>query len=138
EAMADYYNPKPPYQPGVQGHRYQGGGVSSPSSYSSGSDTQYTNWDQALDLSGDVPSELIVFVTDGDTTAVDSDQPGDPFSTGDAYPDVRYQMDRSSEARDLAVQRAVEEANAAKGAGTRSLTVAVGSAFGSPGSGERF
>ena len=52
--------------------------------------TQYTNWDQSLDQAGAQPSDLVVYVTDGDPTAVDSDQPGDPFYVaGKDPPDVR-------------------------------------------------
>ncbi|WCO69099.1 hypothetical protein PO878_10215 [Iamia majanohamensis] len=130
QALDAYYHPKPPLQPGVTGHRYSGGDPQSESSYRTGSDPQYTNWDQALDLAGDEPDELVVFLTDGEPTALDSDQPGDPFhSAGQDPPDVRYGTDGSSAARDLTLDRAVEEANAAKLGGARVLAVGAGSAF---------
>ncbi|MFM2077024.1 MAG: hypothetical protein RJA49_914, partial [Actinomycetota bacterium] len=129
-AVDKYYNPKPPLQPGVNVYEFRGGNVNSTSSYRQGSSssTQYTNWDQALDQAGRKPANLIVFITDGDPTAVDSDQAGDPFRVaGQDPPNVRYNMS-SGDAQALALNRAVEEADAAKTSGSRILTVGVGSA----------
>lgn len=129
-AINKYYNPKPPIQSGVTPYEFRGGNVNSTSSYRAGStsSTQYTNWDQALDQAGRSPSDLIVFITDGDPTAVDSDQPGDPFYVaGKQPPNVRFNMS-SGAAQTLALNRAVEEADAAKTGGSRILAVGVGNA----------
>lgn len=130
EAIDKYYNPKPPLQPGVTAYEFRGGDVNSTSSYRAGStsQTQYTNWDQALDQAGRQPADLIVFITDGDPTAVDSDQAGDPFYVvGKDPPNVRFNMS-SGAAQTLALNRAVEEADAAKTSGSRILSVGVGNA----------
>jgi uncharacterized repeat protein (TIGR01451 family) len=131
-ALSDYYNPKPPLQPGESGHRYKGSGsVSSTGSYQNGSDPQYTNWDQALHLSRGDATNLIVFVTDGEPSAMDADQPGDPFyKAGQNPPNVLYGLDSGS-AINAALDRAVQEANVAKSQGTRIMAIGVGSAFGS-------
>ena len=129
-AINKYYNPKPPIQSGVTPYEFRGGNVNSTSSYRVGSNssTQYTNWDQALDQAGRAAADLIVFITDGDPTAVDSDQPGDPFYVaGKQPPNVRYNMS-SGAAQTLALNRAVEEADAAKTNGSRILAVGVGNA----------
>jgi uncharacterized repeat protein (TIGR01451 family) len=130
-AINKYYNPKPPIQSGVTPYEFRSGNVNSTSSYRVGStsNTQYTNWDQALDQAGRGPADLIVFITDGDPTAVDSDQPGDPFYvSGRQPPNVRYNMSNGA-AQNLALDRAVEEADAAKTNGSRILAVGVGSAI---------
>ena len=77
------------------------------------------------------PPELVVFVTDGDPTAYDFDQAGDPFPPPAV--DVAYGTDGSSEAAQVTLDRAVEEANAIKAGGTRMLAVGVGSALEQPG-----
>jgi len=134
-ALASYYNPKPPIAPPTTAARqYNGtGSISSTSSFGSidNSQTQWTNWDQALARARTVPSSLIVFVTDGDPTAFDLNQPGDAFNppgTTVAYNTFRGQGTGPS------VDRAVVEANAAKTAGTRILAVGVGPAVGNPSS----
>ena len=127
-ALKDYYNPIPPLQPGVKAYAWNGGPVNSTSSYKSTTSTQYTNWDQSLDQAGRVASDLVVYVTDGDPTAADSDQPGDPFYVaGKDPPNVRVGLD-SGAGLQLALDRGVEEANQVKAAGTRMLAVGVGSA----------
>jgi LPXTG-motif cell wall-anchored protein len=128
EAITGYYHPKPPRPPGVSFHQYRGAGdPQSPSSWVSGSSDQYTNWDQSLDQAGTGPSELVVFVTDGDPTAYDFNEPGDPFDPGPP-PDVGYSTDREPAAT-VTLDRAVAEAEAIKTTGTRMLTVGVGSAL---------
>ncbi len=128
-ALKAYYNPIPPLQPGVTGHAWNGRTpVTSASNYSNSTAAQYTNWDQSLDLADAQHSDLVVYVTDGDPTAVDSDQPGDPFFVpGKDPPNVRVGMSNGAGLQ-LALDRAVEEANTLKGAGTRMLAVGVGSA----------
>ena len=132
-ALKAYYNPIPPLQPGVRAHAWNGRiPVGSASNYSNSTATQYTNWDQSLDQAGRQPSDLVVYVTDGDPTAVDSDQPGDPFFVpGKDPPDVRVGMS-SGAGLQLALDRAVEEANGLKAAGTRMLAVGVGAAVTQP------
>ena len=129
-AVNKYYNPKPPIQSGVTPYEFRSGNVNSTSSYRQGStsSTQYTNWDQALHQVKQSTADLVVFITDGDPTAVDSDQPGDPFYVaGRNPPNVRYNMS-SGAAQTLALNRAVEEADQIKTAGSRILTVGVGNA----------
>jgi hypothetical protein len=136
-AIIRYYNPRPPRPSSVNIYRYDGNG--NPQSSSNwrlqNGDTQYTNWDQSLDQANDQPAELIVYVTDGDPTAYDFNQPGDPFDPGPP-PDVGVGTDQD-QARQVTIDRAVEEANQAKTAGSRVLAVGVGSALTSPASRDR-
>ena len=66
----------------------------------------------------------MVFVTDGDPTGYDFDQPTDPFRPQD----VAVNTNRGS-ANQLTMDRAVEEANQIKDGDTRVLAVGVGSAL---------
>ena len=128
DALTAYYNPIPPLQAGVSAYAWRGGSVTNPDNYQRTTSTQYTNWDQSIDQAGAQPSDLVVYVTDGDPTAVDSDQPGDPFYVaGKNPPNVRVGMD-SGAALQLSLDRAIQEANQVKSAGTRMLAVGVGSA----------
>ena len=70
------------------------------------------------------PVELVVYITDGDPTAYDFGQPGDPILA----PNVAFNTARGS-ATATTIDRAVEEANVIKNAGTRMLAVGVGSAL---------
>ena len=130
QAMIDYYNPQPPRQPGVRSFVYNGGPIDAESSYTEDpdpADRRFTNWDQALDLSNDTPDDLIVFVTDGTPTAGDLDKAGDPFYVaGQDPPNVRFAVGLPPTAT---LGRTTEEANEAKGNGTRILAVGVGTAF---------
>ena len=82
------------------------------------------------------PIELVVYVTDGDPTAYDFNQPGDPFDPGPP-PDVAISTDRDLAAQ-TTLDRAVQEANRIKSSGTRMLAVGVGSAVtGNPASRSR-
>src|SRR5262245_42906921 len=40
QAIASYYNPKPPFPSGVNGHEFLGGSVTNPANFRAGSDTQ--------------------------------------------------------------------------------------------------
>ncbi len=126
EALQRYYNPIPPRPGNVNIYSYRGSG--SPSSSTSftaaNSSTQYTNWDQSLNRAGTQGAELLVYVTDGDPTGYDFDQPGDPFRPQD----VAVNTNRGS-ADQLTIDRAVEEANQIKRGDTRVLAVGVGSAL---------
>ncbi len=124
KAVDRYYNPKPPLG-GIPAQEYRGGDVFSASSWRSGSSDQYTNWDRSLDQANDIPSELVVYITDGDPTAYDFQGGRDPF----VAPTVGYKTDGSSQARTESINRAIGEANAVKGAGARMLAVGVGSAL---------
>ncbi len=128
DALAGYYNPKPPRPNGVNFYEYRGSG--SPSSAgsfqlnNSSSNNQYTNWDQSLHQTGSgTPPKLVVFVTDGDPTAYDF-EPTDPI----APPAVAFNTNRG-QADQTTLDRAVVEANLIKSAGTRMLTVGVGAAL---------
>jgi hypothetical protein len=132
-ALAGYYNPKPPRPGNVNFYRYNGSGSpSSGNSFSlnnSTSNNQYTNWDQGLHQAGTgTLPELVVFVTDGDPTAYDFEAV-DPIKP----PHVAFNTG-SGPAATLTLDRAVVEANAIKNAGTRMLTVGVGEALGNPAS----
>lgn len=132
EALDDYYNPKPPRPGNVNIYSYDGSGNAQSSSNwrsSNGSD-MYTNWDQSLDQAGDsqpLPIELVLYVTDGDPTAYDFNQPGDPFDAGPP-PDVGVNTDRG-DASQHTMSRAIAEANLIKSGGARMLAVGVGSAL---------
>ena len=67
-----------------------------------------------------------MYVTDGDPTAFDFNQPGDPFDAGPP-PDVAISTDSGSAAQ-TTLDRAVQEANRIKASGTRMLAVGVGNA----------
>ena len=70
-----------------------------------------------------------MYITDGDPTAYDFNQPGDPFDAGPP-PDVAMNTDRG-DAKQVTIDRAVEEANQIK-AGlfkSRMLAIGVGSAI---------
>ncbi len=99
EALNDYYDPLPPRPAGVEIKSYNSGNPLSSGSYSSEqqSSTQYTNWDGSLNQANDTTPEMVVYVTDGDPTAFDFDQAGDPFSAGPP-PDVAVRTDRSTAA----------------------------------------
>ena len=129
-ALNGYYNPIPPRPSGVNIYSYNSGNPLSSSSYGlSNSSNQYTNWDQSLDQAGDgAPPDLVVYVTDGDPTAFDFNQAGDPFDPGPP-PDVAVRTDRSAQAQEVTVDRAIQEANQIKTAGTRMLAIGVGSAL---------
>ncbi|HYN31494.1 MAG TPA: hypothetical protein VES40_02620, partial [Ilumatobacteraceae bacterium] len=130
-AINKYYNPKPPRPLGVNIYNYRGSGspLSTGSWSSANSSNQYTNWDQSLRQAGETPSELVLYITDGDPTSYDFDQPGDPFRAGP--PDVGVNTYRG-DARATTLDRAVQEANQIKSAGTRMLAVGVGSALSNP------
>jgi len=134
-AINEYYNPKPPRPPGVSIRSYDGSGdPQSPGNWNSANNSnQYTNWDQSLDQAGEtqtLPTELVVYITDGDPTAYDFDQLGDPFDAGPP-PDVGVNTYRGG-ARTTTLDRAVQEANQLKTAGARMLAVGVGAALGNP------
>ena len=88
-AINGYYNPQPPRPSDVNIYSTTAPATRlSSGSYSlSNSQIQYTNWDQSLDQAGQTTPELVVYVTDGDPTAFDFNQPGDPFDPGPP-PDV--------------------------------------------------
>ena len=96
-----------------------------PASSNQNNRNQYTNWDGALDQANDTKPRLIVFITDGDPTAVNLDQDrGSPQGLG-------YNTFRGDGSR-RTVNRAIEEANTAKTNGTRILTVGVGNGLSTP------
>lgn len=116
-ALNRYYNPKPPRPSNVTIHTYDGSG--NPQSANNwrvdNGSIQYTNWDAGLAQAGQpqtLPTELVLYITDGDPTAYDFDQAGDPFDPGPP-PDVGMNTDRD-DARATTLDRAVEEANQLK------------------------
>jgi len=140
DAIRAYYNPTPPRPASVSIYRYDGrGDPQSRNNWDPSTRAVYTNWDQSLDQAGEPqarPTELILYVTDGDPTAYDFNQSGDPFDDGPP-PDVGIRTDRD-DAKATTLDRAIEEANQAKSAGARILAVGVGAAVtGSPSSRQR-
>ena len=127
-----YYNPKPPRPSNVTIHKYDGSGNPQSSNnwrVDNGSN-QYTNWDASLGQAGEpqtLPVELVLYITDGDPTAYDFNQVGDPFDPGPPS-DVGMNTDRG-DAKATTLDRAVEEANRLKSAGARMLAVGVGAAL---------
>ena len=113
-ALLGYYNPRPPVNPPTAWEYDGSGPVSDANNWNSGGADQFSNWDAAFDLASSDPSELIVVIDDGDPDAFNLDQPGDPVS-GVGYNTFR------SDAEDVTVNRAIEEANAVKAAGSRVL-----------------
>ncbi len=139
-AINGYYNPKPPRPSNVNIFSYNGSGnpQSSNNWRAANSSNQFTNWDQSLDQAGEIqpePVELVVYVTDGDPTAYDFNQAGDPFDAGPP-PDVGVNTNRGS-ANSLTLDRAVDESNLLQAANTRILAVGVGSALDNPNSQSR-
>ena len=86
-----------------------------------------TNWDDALDEATQINATagvapVVLFLTDGDPTAYNRDQPGDPFfGTVDV-----------SGTTPTAVNRAIEEATELKAQGSHLIAVAVGPALTDP------
>lgn len=138
QAINGYYNPQPPRPSNVNIQSYDGSGnpLSTSNYRLSNSSIQYTNWDAWLDQAAQTTPELVVYVTDGDPTAFDFNHPGDPFDAGPP-PDVAVNTDRSTEAAQVTLDRAVEEANRIKSNGTRMLTIGVGSALNNAASQQR-
>lgn len=136
ESLQRYYNPLPPRPANRAIYQYRSGPVQQAGSYrASSSSTQYTNWDGALHQVRDDAGELVVFVTDGDPTAFDLDQPGDPFD-GSTPPDVAVHGGGGAVAQS-GLDRAVTEANAVKATGARVLAIGVGGALSSAASQSR-
>ena len=128
DAVSAYYSPKPP-QPAAQvWYKYLGGDPTNGRNFRRQSSDQYTNWDQSLKQAGDTPSELVVYITDGQPSAYDLDKPTDPFTTPPAR--VAWGTDKN-QANQVTLDRAIEEANVVKSANTRMLVVGVGKATGS-------
>lgn len=134
DALNGYYNPIPPAPAGRNFRQYNGtGNPQSTGSWGNPntSSNQYTNWDQALHQA-QTAADLVVFVTDGDPTAYDLDQPGDPFGGVS----IGYNTNRGQAAAPT-IDRAIDEANVVKSADTRMLAIGVGSALNSPASQQR-
>lgn len=133
EAVTGYYNPRPPQPSGSTIYSYTGGDPLSSGSYrqNNGQD-QYTNWDASLGQAAEDTGELVVYVTDGDPTSFNFDQPDDPFTDAD----VAIQTN-SGAADQVTLDRAVEASNGIKSSGSRVLAVGVGAALDNPDSVER-
>lgn len=130
DAVVGYYNPRPPRPNGVNLYAYDGSGslTSSNNWNQRNNNNQYTNWDQAFEVAAPAqaqPVELTLMITDGDPTAYDFDQAGDPFDAGPP-PDVGFGTQNAVVTE--ALDRAVEGANAVKSGGSRILAIGVGAA----------
>lgn len=129
DAIDRYYNPLPPQPGDVEIKRFNSGNPQQSGSWvASNSSTQYTNWDQSLRQTAADAGDLVVYITDGDPTAYDFTEPGDPFSPGPP-PDVGVGTDRTSTVAGITLDRAVTRANAVKLTGARILAVGVGEAL---------
>ena len=128
DAVAKYYNPRPPRPSTSDMYQYDGSGNPASSGnwsrQNNASNDQYTNWQQALKLTATDAGELTVFITDGDPTAYDFDQPGDPFRPQD----TGFRTDRD-QAFQQTLNRSVQAANAVKATGSRVLAIGVGEAL---------
>ncbi len=122
-ALAGYYNPRPPVS-SASTWEYLQRNWGDDDRWSTRDSDQYTNWDAALDQANDGQQQLVVFITDGDPTALQLDRQGEdaPKTVGG----TGWNTFRSQGA-DRTVNRAIEEANAAKAQGSRVLAVGVGS-----------
>ncbi|WP_162564257.1 MULTISPECIES: vWA domain-containing protein [Microbacterium] len=126
DAVAGYYNPIPPRPSGSTIHRFNGGSISNPASYTtSNSSNQYTNWQQVLDDTSADAGDYVIFITDGDPTAYDFGEAGDPFPA----PDVAVGTDRTAASAAETLDRAVTSANVVKASGARVLALGVGEAL---------
>lgn len=124
--IADYYDPRPPVPTGTW--EYDGGGDwRSPGNWSKKQETQWTNWDAGLEAmrKESKKPDLAIFVTDGDPTAFNLDQAGDPHG-GAGSDHIGFNTDRG-DAKSETLRRAIEEANKLKDDGVRVLVVGVGS-----------
>ena len=125
-AVAGYYNPIPPRPSNAVIHRFNGGSITSQGSYTtSNSSNQYTNWQQVLGDTASDAGDYVIFITDGDPTAYDFDQAGDPFPA----PDVAVGTDRTTASSAETLDRAVTSANEVKSEGARVLALGVGEAL---------
>jgi len=135
QAVANYYNPIPPAPASRTFRQYNGSGnpaLATSWGNANTSSNQYTNWDQAMKVTAQDSGDLVIFITDGDPTAYDLDQPGDPFD-GNV---IGYNTNRGL-ANAVTMDRSVTSANAVKANGSRILTVGVGSALQNAASQER-
>ena len=129
DAVDGYFNPQPQRPSNVTIRRYDGSGNPVGGNWdTSNSSIQYTNWQQALDLTATDTAELVVFITDGDPTGYDFDRPADPFDQ------VLRLMSGSAqtapaESRELTEDRSILAANAVKSLGSRVLAIGVGAAL---------
>ena len=130
DAVDGYFNPQPQRPSNVTIRRYDGSGnpASEGNWDTSNSSIQYTNWQQALDLTATDTAELVVFITDGDPTGYDFDRPADPFDQGPP-PDVGIGTDSTAQTRELTQDRSILAANAVKSLGSRVLAIGVGAAL---------
>jgi uncharacterized repeat protein (TIGR01451 family) len=126
EAVAGYYNPIPPRPGNVTIRRFTGGSITSSGSFStSNASNQYTNWQQVLTQAATDAGDYVIFITDGDPTAYDFGEAGDPYRA----PDVAVGTDRTTAAAAETLDRAVTSANDVKANGARVLAVGVGAAL---------
>ena len=92
---------------------------------------QWTNWQEGLQTSAGGGTQLIVFITDGDPTAVTSG-PGEPRGSTSGTRIISNSGSFPNEFNTYALRKAMNVANGIKSAGTRLLVVGVGSALGNP------
>lgn len=136
KAMNKYYNPIPPKPGDSTIYQYRGGNWTSPDNYfkdTASNANQWTNWDAGMGQARTEAKapEIIVFVTDGDPTAFNLDRTKDPHYGNGKNVAVNT---GSGSAADPTLDRAIDQANAAKGANTRIMVVGVGPAVTKPGS----
>ncbi len=136
KAMNKYYNPIPPKPSDSSIYQYRGGSWTNPNNYAkttASNANQWTNWDAGMDQARtetEAP-EIILFVTDGDPTAFNLNTSGDPHYGNGKNVAVNT---GSGDAANPTLDRAIQQANAAKDAKTRIMVVGVGPAVTKPGS----
>lgn len=136
KAMNKYYNPIPAKPSDSSIYQYNGGTWTNPKNYTkttASNANQWTNWDAGMDQARTETKapEIIVFVTDGDPTAFNLNKSGDPNYGNGKNVAVNT---GSGDAANPTLDRAIQQANAAKGANTRIMVVGVGPAVTKPGS----
>jgi Prealbumin-like fold domain len=110
---------------------YRGGDPQAAGSYRSTSgNQQWTNWQEGLEQAAGSGTQLLVFITDGDPTAVTS-KPGEPNGSTSGTRIISNSGSFPNEFNTYALRKAMNVANGIKTAGTRMLVVGVGSALGS-------
>ena len=136
KAMNKYYNPIPAKPSDSSIYQYNGGTWTNPKNYTkttASNANQWTNWDAGMDQARTETKapEIIVFVTDGDPTVFNLNKSGDPNYGNGKNVAVNT---GSGDAANPTLDRAIQQANAAKVANTRIMVVGVGPAVTKPGS----
>ena len=125
-----YLTEMPPEAGSVVEYRYdEVGDINSSSSYvelmGGAREITWTNWDDAFEqlVSQTQKPDLVVFLTDGAPSSYNLDEPGDLFHSSSNTDDIAVNVQNKPE---VALARAVEQADKLKSFGTRIFSVGVG------------